>query len=737
MSKRRNNTTRQIKHILLTLTLFLSVSAFSQTHKPKIGLALSGGGAKGLAHIGVIKVLEENGIRPDFIAGTSMGSIVGAFYASGYNADQMIDISKKLDWDKLINDDLSRKILSINEKFDDERYILEFPIKKDNGKLKILLPGGLHYGYNIYNELSKLLFPVYNRKNFSNLNIPFVCVASDIEHGKPKVLKQGDLAKSLRASMAIPTVFTPVEINDTLLVDGGLLDNFPVMILKKMGADYIIGIDVQDTLYSKKELSSVINILDQSSKFLRAPNYEKARKNVDLYFKPEVQQYGVLDFDKVDSIIKIGENCAKQNINKIKQFIVEKNIKTNFDTTSRLPKIKQVEIDTIELSGLKRVPKSAVFGWLKIKKGDKLTADDLSKAITRLYGTLYFKQIFYNLEPLSNNKVALKITFEEKYSRSIRLGLNYNSELGVGLLLSYSAKNLIFNGDKYSTDIKIGSEPYFKNTVQIDKGWMPGIGFDFDIVTKRLSYYSFNEKPVFTLGMANLMARLYTQVNLFRIAHLGGGVEFEGVRLERETATIEDFDYKKKYLSLYAFLKADYLDKLYFPKSGLYFNGLIKIINQEQTNSWFFFKSEFKYVTPLFIDKLTLIPQAYTGTFVGDDLPIEYSFYTGGLNTQNFKGLFPFVGLQYNEILSESMAVLRADIRYNLFKNNYITFMANAGSFGKTYQDIIENKTNVLLQTGFGLKYSVKTIIGPVELAIYESDLHHKLGVYLNIGFVF
>ena len=728
-----------MRKTILYILIFITISVFAQQKTPKIGLALSGGGAKGLAHIGVIKVLEKYGIKPDYIAGTSMGSIVGAFYSAGYSAEQMEEIVKTLDWDKLISDELSRRTLSFVEKEESEKYLIEIPIKKNkNNKLNVVFPGGLHQGFNIYNEMSRLLAPVSGIKDFTKLPIPFVCIATDIEHGKAKVLKSGNLPKALRASMSIPSVFTPVEINDTLLVDGGLLDNFPVMALKKMGADIIIGIDVQDTLYTKDQLHSVINVLDQASKFLRASNNQKARENTDLYFQPNVNKFGVLDFDKADTIIKLGEKCANSREAEIVDFIKKYHLKKLPAQTNLIKNDSTLKLKMSVLKGLKRVPKSMVFGQLKIKPGDDINTKTVSDAVLRLYGTGYFNQIYYDIKKLKHDSCELDLDFVEKYSRNFQIGLNYNSELGIGLLLGYTAKNLIFNGDRYSTEIKIGQESYIKNRFLIDKGWIPGIGVDLDVVTKRLFYYNYNEKPVFTLGMANLLMKAYTQMNFFRTAQIGGGIEFEGVRLENEYALIEDFEYKKRYLNVYAFVKADYLDNYYFPTSGMYFRGTAKIINQFDYNELrFFFKANLRFAIPVISNKVTLIPQIYTGTLVGQDLPLEYYFYSGGYNNQYYKGIQPFVGLQYNEYISASSAIARADVRYNFIKNHYLTFTANFGSFAPKFEDMIKNDKKEYLRAGFGLKYSIKTIVGPLEFAIYESDLHHNPGFYLNLGYIF
>ena len=234
-----------MKRLLLILMLLIFVCGNGFTQRKRVGLVLSGGGAKGVAHIGVIKVLEEVGIPIDYVAGTSMGAIVGALYAIGYDAHAMDSLVRKQDWMFLLSDKVYRYNMPFSEKEIYEKYLLSVPINKNRG---IDMPAGFISGQNVYNLLSELTIGYHDSLCFANLPIPFACVASNLVDGKEVVLDRGNLPLVMRASMAIPGAFSPVRKGDMVLVDGGISNNFPADLARSMGADVLIGVDVQAEL---------------------------------------------------------------------------------------------------------------------------------------------------------------------------------------------------------------------------------------------------------------------------------------------------------------------------------------------------------------------------------------------------------------------------------------------------------------------------------------------------------
>ncbi|MFT4805135.1 MAG: NTE family protein, partial [Psychroserpens sp.] len=282
----------------------------SNTQKPKVGLVLSGGGAKGFAHIGVLKVMDSLGVKVDYIAGTSMGAIIGSLYASGYSGMQLDSIFSSLDFDAVINDDLPRSAKTFYERDNTEKYGVILPFNR----FKLKLPSALSRGQNIFNLLTKLTLHVSEIDDFSKLPIPFFCIATNVENGKPVILDSGNLPLSITASGAFPSLFQPVAIGDELLIDGGVVNNYPIEELKAKGMDIIIGVDVQDDLATRDEMVSALDVLSQINNFRTINDMKSKSKNTDIYIKPNIIGFTVVSFSQGREIIKNGEIAALKEL---------------------------------------------------------------------------------------------------------------------------------------------------------------------------------------------------------------------------------------------------------------------------------------------------------------------------------------------------------------------------------------------------------------------------------------
>lgn len=299
-----------MRKIGIWMLLGLVMCSGLHAERKKVGLVLSGGGAKGVAHIGVLKVLEEAGIPIDYIAGTSMGSIVGGLYAIGYDARCLDSLVRVQNWPFLLSNRVYRYDLPFSEKEKDEKYLLSIPMLRS--KL-IQMPAGFISGQNIYNLFSELTLGYHDSLSFMNLPIPFSCVAANLVNGEEVILNSGNLPLSMRASMAIPGVFSPVVLDSMMLVDGGIANNYPVDVMREMGADIIIGVDVSAGLRTMNELHSVLDIVDQLTNFLGMEKYEENVRLTNLYIKPDIEPYSAASFDPVaiDTLILRGERAAR------------------------------------------------------------------------------------------------------------------------------------------------------------------------------------------------------------------------------------------------------------------------------------------------------------------------------------------------------------------------------------------------------------------------------------------
>ncbi|MDE5574506.1 MAG: patatin-like phospholipase family protein, partial [Bacteroidales bacterium] len=311
---------RRFLYILLLITLLwpLSDAIHAQDvptrpklkgERPRIGLVLSGGGAKGMAHVGVIKVLEELNIPIDYIAGTSMGSIIGGLYAYGYSAHELDSILRATDWGKLLNDAPDwRDVFYMNK----SNYLLNLPWGMNEDKTGFA-PMGLLKGQHVSNLFYTLTSQAYRYKRFENFNIPFFCVAADIVKGEPIYLDSGNLALSMRASMAIPSVFTPVKIDSMVLVDGGVLNNFPVDKMLEKDVDIIIGVDVGFSYAGVDNTSNFMDVLEEVV-FMGAKSRVMAnRERCHVFIKPNMTGLSTASFNKADSILARGEQAARDS----------------------------------------------------------------------------------------------------------------------------------------------------------------------------------------------------------------------------------------------------------------------------------------------------------------------------------------------------------------------------------------------------------------------------------------
>src|SRR5690606_38680671 len=302
--------------LIMFLSLICMFSSFGQKHNPddpKVGLVLSGGGAKGLAHIGALKAIEEAGIRVDYIGGTSMGAIVGSLYAAGYSAKQLDSIFRITNFDVLLQDHIPRSSMSFYEKRNYETYIGALPF--DN--FKVSLPTSLSKGQNLYNLLTKLFFNVEGINDFNELPIPFFCMATDVETGDPIKIDNGYLPKAVAASAAIPSFFEPVLYQDKLLVDGGVVNNYPVDEVIEMGADIIIGVDVQDSLLKRDKLKSATDVLVQINYYNTINAMTDKLTKTDLYIKTNITSFDVLSFGKGKDIIQSGYQAVVNKLSSL------------------------------------------------------------------------------------------------------------------------------------------------------------------------------------------------------------------------------------------------------------------------------------------------------------------------------------------------------------------------------------------------------------------------------------
>ena len=384
-----------MRHLLYTFFIFFTTLGFSQSSDSltqsnkdvSVGLVLSGGGAKGLAHIGVLKAIEQAGVRIDYIAGTSTGAIVGALYAAGYTAAQLDVMFKAVDFSTLIQDDVPRRAKTFNEKDESIKYALTLPFDG----FEISFPTGLSNGQNIYNLFSKLTSHVNHLTDFSKLPIPFFCVATNAENGEMVLLENGYLPRAVSASGALPTLFNPVVINEVILIDGGIVNNYPIDELRAKGVDIIIGVDVQEGIKKKKDLTSALDLVLQVNNYTSVKQMQTKIKDTDVYIKPDIEEFSVVSFDDAKMIVQAGFEAANLLTEKLDSIALQQ---TSSAALKPVPHNNEdLYIKQVVIEGNNYYTDAYILGKLKLKTPATVSYSSFNEGVNNLSATGNFDDI--------------------------------------------------------------------------------------------------------------------------------------------------------------------------------------------------------------------------------------------------------------------------------------------------------------------------------------------------------
>ena len=446
----------------LLLCLCPLVLFAAEAGKPKVGLVLSGGAARGLAHVGVLKALEEQGIHIDAIAGTSMGAVIGGLYASGYKIDELEKLALSIDWKEALSDAPEREDVPFRRKQDDRDFLVKQKLSfRDDGSLG--LPLGVIQGQNLALLLESLLAHSSDIRDFDKLPIPFRAVATDIVNGEKVVFRKGHLPQVIRASMSIPAVFAPVEINGQLLVDGGMVDNIPVDVAREMGVDIVIVVDIGTPLRGRKELNTVFDILNQSITLMTRSNSEvqlASLKPDDILIQPALASYGTTDFGRSADIINAGYRATQ---------ILEKplaGLRQTPDATlaaARTGEERTPVITAIKIENDSKIGDSVIRYYIRQPVGEPLDLGRLQRDMGTLYGLDYFDQVQYRVVH-KGQEHTLVISARGKRSGTdyLRLGLNLSDDMrgdsAFNLGASYRMNGINTLGAEWLTRVQIGDK---------------------------------------------------------------------------------------------------------------------------------------------------------------------------------------------------------------------------------------------------------------------------------------
>ena len=730
------------KHFIgICLLLFFQLSFGQETSRPKVGLVLSGGGAKGLAHIGVLKTLDSLNIKVDYIAGTSMGAVVGGLYAAGYSANQLDSIFSALDVNALLQDYTPRDSKSFYEKRNDEMYALTLPFTN----FKLGLPSGLSKGLYNYNLISRLTKHVSHEREFNKLPIPFLCVATDLETGSQVVLERGILAEAIIASGAIPTLYNPVEINQKILIDGGVVNNYPVEELKSRGMDFIIGVDVQEGLKNRIQLNDVTTVLSQINNFSMIEKMDEKRKLTNIYINPDIKGYSAISFDKGVEIIKKGNDRANAFCNALMAL--------RYDQNRYKKPIKNDSISIAEITSnkLENYTRAYILGKLKIKRNTTITHLQLEKGISNLNATQNFSAITYSFEKMDKGERLVLHLKENPTNTFMKFGLHYDDLYKSGVLVNYTHKKIITKNDVVALDVILGDNFRYNFEYYLDNGfyWSFGVNSKLNTFNRNIST-DFENGLVFTdlginsinIDFTELTNQAYLQTLFAQKFSVGAGIEFKYLKIQSQTLqnTTPVFD-SSDYLSAFGYLKYDSFNQKYFPSKGWSFAGELKsyLYSSDYTQQFKRFsiaKTEGSIVfEPL--KKCTIKSQTEIGFAIGRRTISFFDFVLGGYGfvpTNNFK---PFFGYDFLSVAGDSYLKQTLTFDYEFYKKHHVNFTGNYATIGNR---IFEHSSRWLVSpkyTGYALGYGMESIVGPIEIKHSWSPETGNHFTWFSVGFWF
>ena len=734
-----------IKYFFFFCCIFFSLSSFSQQRNLKqilqhiqktqgeirVGLVLGGGGAKGLAHIGVIKVLEEAGIRVDYVGGTSMGGLVGGLYALGNSPEQLDSIVDQMEWDRLLSDELSRRELPMDEKMDVNRYVLSLPLV---GFIPNL-PRGVVNGQLIKNELSKLSWVANDVFDFSLLPIPFFCLGTDIENGEAVVLDKGRLASALRATMSIPSVFEPVEYRGRLLVDGGLVNNYPVDVMRKKGMNFIIGVNVGDDRLKKDDIENVLQVMEQATMFYGDISLKKNIKNTDLYIRPDISGLSVLDFSDTDEIIGRGEKVARKHMDEFR--LIASFLRTQRDkqrNTQELIQSDTLLLSQVNILGSNQKSKSFIRSRLQLEFPGYYTIDEVNEAVNRVYYSGFFQNISYDLVK-TKDAYVLELRLKHKTTDLFRLGGHYDDYNKAALLLNIRKNDFLFEGSKTNLSFILGQNPAISASYLLDRGSKIGLGLKSSYSNRELRTYNddfTNVTSSFFHTFYNIDLLGYT--NFVNNRRLSFGGRYEYFHLSSNVSYIPDLRYSASFIHLFADYAIDYYDDGVYPTQGLRADIHASQIYNADYAPMIRLRAELEAAIPLGTQKIIFQPGLTLGSQFGDYVNYPYLFLVGGQNVRIYQNMVDFAGMAYTSQVTPHMAIATSKFRWNFHKKHYLFLIQNMGVFNSQINHLF---TDSKLYYGGALGYSLNSLIGPIDLSISSSNQGPSSYLILAIGYWF
>lgn len=749
-------------------------------YRPVVALVLSGGGAKGAAHVSVIRYIEELGIPVDMVLGTSMGGLIGGLYALGYSVDQIDTLVRNMDWNWALSDRLSREYVSYSDTKYKEKYMLSIPFfyERDYFRMKVAdenrfdpvhkhdvfhigaddhgdgadflrknllgsLPSGYIYGQNVSNLISSLTVGYQDPMDFQDLPIPFFCIAADMVSGKSKIWHSGKINDALRSTMSIPGIFAPVRVDGMVLVDGGIRDNYPTALARQMGADIIIGVDLSDTRRTYRDVNNIGDIIGQGIDMLARDAFERNVNIPDVKIKPDLKEFSMMSFNarSVDTIMVRGYEAAMANDSLLRD--VARRTSVGHIGERKRPAFNfhadSLVIADVEVTGVLPKEKALLKDRLHLKFGQKICMSDLDDIVARIYGTQAYDGVTYELVG-KEEPFKLVLNCRKGPIHQLGLGVRADTEEIVSVLLNIGINAHKLHGHFWDFTGKIGANPYINVHWSYDMPKMPTFNASASVRWTDMNMLNFGNNRL-SLNYLSAKQEVWLSNIKWKQFDIKAGLRNEvfDIRNIRSSQVIGDYDFdqlQNDFVSLFVNARADTFNDGYFPTKGF---------TAGVTYDWTFagFPHRFNNFHTIRLDAKTAVPIGDIFTFlpsidfrflIGHDIPVAYFNAIGGsLAGRYIDQQMPFIGVTNLFAMENFMTIYRADLRAKLMRNHYVTATYNYVRDCNVFKEYPVGPGF----SGVGLEYSFDTIFGPISANVHWSDLTGKVGFYLSAGYSF
>ncbi len=760
-------------------------------YRPTVALVLMGGGAKGAAHVGVLKYLEQIEMPVDMVLGTSMGGLLGGLYALGYDSTQLDSIISNIDWEMALSDKVSREYLSYSEAKYKEKYVLSFPYhysKRGNGDKKAeiefsdedisagtlqlgaekskkdrvrsdvsaSLPSGFVRGQNVFNIITALTVGYQDSLAFCNLPIPYVCVGADLVEGEGVYFHSGKFNLAMRTTMSIPALFYPIKMDDMVLVDGGIRDNYPVAEARLLGADIVIGVDLTGEKKTAEDIDNLADVLTQWIDMLGKSANDINRDLLDLNIHPDTKGYTMMSFDaeSIDTLIQRGWDAAIANADSLAYFKslvgsarteLQGHPAVNLNTAS-------VTIGGVEVTGVSGKDLEILMKSIHVEPKDTLSKADIEHVVAEIYGTKAFEYVSYELLG-TEEPYTLVINCKRAPVHRIGVGMRADTEeiVAVGVNFGYNSYDLY--GSKFDFSARISGNPRMEAVYSFDGVRLPTFNVSADVKWTNLDLLG-------NLGVdrTNMVLKYFSSTQSFYLSNmkwklldLNAGFRnryFKVRSITNDLASsyyIENLDYnqlKNDYLSLFVSTRTDTFDDGYFPHKGFELGAEYEWVflgHPNEINNFHVAELDIKGVVPIG-NVFAWIPSGAVRFVMGGTRMIAYTNYVGGnMAGRYFDQQLAFMGVNNAVPMDDIIMLVRSDFRFQVARNHYISGIFNYARDCDKLKNFLDSSAGN--SYGAAIEYAFDTIFGPIKADLHWSNINKDknggIGFFLGVGYNF